>query len=383
MLTVLSRFFSHKFRRKCGEGKSIRSNDVDFKRRPVSASNSEYEDNNAPLTQFTAQNEGIIVHTTVEVHNTTETATFPHDDCHLLVPHFRNAERRESIENIIEVKEASSSGTRPTMSRHVIDEVAEFYERQPYSETDVRILVSKNVIVYVLGTNHANSQCTQDVIDIIEKLKPESVLVELCPLRACGCTKHVNNAFQIAPKFTFRYLRSIITELGFLPAMIFFTDVFREHLVSEHSLLHYGGEFIAAMTTAQNINNCRLVLADRPIEITVKRQASAMGNWRGLRVAFQVTLALLFKRNMKRLMMSANRLVFDDPKTYEILVFERDLYLTYSIQEAAKRLEADSHVARIVAVLGQGHVSGIQSYFGKVPSEFVPFILSPEAILDQ
>ncbi len=269
------------------------------------------------------------------------------------------------------------------LHKYILEDVAEFYQQFPNLQTDVRILISKNVIVYVLGTNHANTQCKDDVVEIIKKVKPKTVLVELCSLRACSCPKHRSNAFQSTPKFTFRYLRTIITQLGFLPAMIFFTDVFREHLVSESSLLHYGGEFIAAMATAQSLKNCRIILADRPIEITVKRQASAMGNWRGLRVTLQVTLALMFKRKMKELMLSANRLVFDDPKTYEVLVFERDLYLTYSIQEAAKEFETTANLARIVAVIGQGHMQGIQTYWGKVPSEFIPFIMSPQTVLDQ
>lgn len=284
--------------------------------------------------------------------------------------------------------------------QQILEEVAEFYQQFPDLQTDVRILVSKNVVVYVLGTNHANTQCKDDVINIIDKVKPKSVLVELCSLRACSCKKHKGNAFQSTPKFTFQYLRTIITQLGFLPAMIFFTDVFREHLVSESSLLcyrgassylcydtrssflHYGGEFIAAMATAQGLNNCKIILADRPIEITVKRQASAMGNWRGLRVTSQVSLALMFKKHMKRLMLNANRLVFDDPKTYEVLVFERDLFLTYSIQQAAKEYENNEDVTRIIAVIGQGHINGIQTYWGKVPQDFIPFIMSPHTVLD-
>lgn len=266
--------------------------------------------------------------------------------------------------------------------RIILEEIAEFYQEFSDLQTDVRILISKNVIVYVLGTNHANTRCKDEVIKIINKVKPKTVLVELCSLRACSCKKHRNNVFQSTPKFTFRYLRTVITQLGFLPAMIFFTDIFREHLVSESSLLHYGGEFIAAMTVAQTIKNCRIILADRPIEITVKRQASSMGSWRGLKITLQVTLALIFKNKMKKLMLNANRLVFDDPKTYEVLVFERDLFLTYSIQKASREYENDENISRIVAVIGQGHIQGIQTYWGKVSPEFIPLIMSSQTIWD-
>lgn len=272
------------------------------------------------------------------------------------------------------------------LRRSIQEEVVEFQQKFSSAQTDIRILVSKNVIVYVLGTNHANIQCKDDVVHIIQMLKPQTVFVELCSLRACTCGKHRNNPFQSTPKFTFRYLRSVITQLGFFPAMIFFTDVFREHLVSESSLLQYGGEFIAAITTAKSIDNCRIIFADRPIEITLKRQASAMDNWRGLRITLQVTLALLFKHRMKQLMVNANRLVFDDPKTYDVLVFERDLYLTYKLQKAVENYEKANNtntLTRMVAVIGQGHMQGVQSYWGKVRSDFIPFIMSPQTIFDQ
>lgn len=337
------------------------------------------------------QNEQIVIHTAADIHahpckqlSKTHLCEDGREkltdqmNTHQAIQIFRqNADPDETID------EATNSTRDNEMHKFILEDVAEFYQQFSNLQTDVRILISKNVIIYVLGTNHANTQCKEDVVEIIKKVRPKTLLVELCSLRACSCKKHRSNAFQSTPKFTFRYLRTIITQLGFLPAMIFFTDVFREHLVAENSLLHYGGEFIAAMATAQSMRNCRIVLADRPIEITVKRQASAMGNWRGLRVTLQVTLALMFKKKMKQLMLSANRLVFDDPKTYEVLVFERDLFLTYSIQEAAKEFEHLSSLSRVVAVIGQGHMHGIQTYWGKVPSEFIPFIMSPQTILDQ
>lgn len=336
------------------------------------------------------QNECIVVHTTADIHEEVSGSSAYHCDPDNDPPtcgnirHANQVLRSDSAdERTFDVGELTSKTKHADLHQNIVEEVAEFYQTFTNPQTDIRILVSKNVIVYVLGTNHANIKCKDDVVDVIQKVKPRTVLVELCSLRACSCTKHKSNAFQSSPKFTFRYLRTTITQLGFLPAMIFFTDVFREHLVSESSLLHYGGEFIAAMTAAQSMKSCQIILADRPIEITVKRQASAIGNWRGLRITLQVTLGLMFKKHMKPLMVNANRLVFDDPKTYEVLVFERDLYLTYSIQEAAKRFENANHVTRIVAVIGQGHMQGIQAYWGKVPSEFIPFLMSPQTILDQ
>jgi len=57
------------------------------------------------------------------------------------------------------------------MHRFILEDVAEFYQQFANLQTDVRILISKNVIIYVLGTNHANTQCKEDVVEIIKKVR--------------------------------------------------------------------------------------------------------------------------------------------------------------------------------------------------------------------
>lgn len=266
----------------------------------------------------------------------------------------------------------------PSVSNNVLEELAEFYREFPNLHTDVRLLIANKTIVYLLGTNHADPQCPIDVANIITKVKPQTAVIELCAWRACGCPIHRYNIFQTKPEFTFRYLRRVINQIGFLPAMIFFTDAFNEHTAVERNLIDYGGEFAAAARLCDELKNCKIMLGDREIPITVKRQASAMGNWRGLRITMLVTMALLFKKRMRSFLLRGHQLVVQDPRFYQIVVLERDIFLTYMIQIAANLRYKDEN-PHIVAVVGQGHLSGIQNFWGKISPSILPLILRPES----
>lgn len=266
----------------------------------------------------------------------------------------------------------------PAISKNILEELAEFYKEFPNLHTDVRLLIANKAVVYLLGTNHADPQCPIDVANIISRVKPQTAVIELCAWRACGCPLHRYNIFQTKPEFTFRYLRRVISQIGFLPAMIFFTDAFNEHTAVERSFIDYGGEFAAAARLCDELRNCKIMLGDREIPITVKRQASAMGNWRGIRITLLVTMALLFKRKMNRLLLRGHQLVVQDPRFYQVVVLERDIFLTYMIQIAANLRYKESN-PHIVAVVGQGHLSGIQNFWGKISPSILPLILRSDS----
>ncbi|KAK7585916.1 hypothetical protein V9T40_000095 [Parthenolecanium corni] len=265
----------------------------------------------------------------------------------------------------------------PSPSPHPFEKVADFFHQFADLRTDVRIMMANQSLIYLLGTNHADPQCPVDVSNIIKKVGPQLVIIELCAWRACGCDVHRGNVFQTKPEFTFRYLRRVISQIGFLPAMIFFTDAFNEHHAVTNELLDYGGEFAVAARLCEELGNCKILLGDREIPITVKRQASGMGNWRGIRISILVTLALIFKRRMKTLLLRGHQLVIRDPRFYQIVVLERDIFLTYMIQVAAgMKHEVDQ--AQIVAVVGQGHLNGIQRFWGRILPQILPLILKPD-----
>lgn len=70
------------------------------------------------------------------------------------------------------------------------------------------------------------------------------------------------------------------------------------------------------------------------------------------------------------------KLLADYPDLSHVLVNERDIFLTHSLQVAA---EKQIHVAgrgriptRVVGIVGIGHCSGISRLWGKVSPEDIP-----------
>jgi len=68
----------------------------------------------------------------------------------------------------------------------------------------VSCLIINNALVYLLGTDHVNPRCQIEVGHVIDIVKPDKVIVELCKLRACRCPAHMNSIFQNPAEFTFR-----------------------------------------------------------------------------------------------------------------------------------------------------------------------------------
>ncbi len=72
------------------------------------------------------------------------------------------------------------------------------------SVLNISCLVINNTLVYLLGTDHVNPKCQQEVSKIINLVKPNTVIVELCKYRACRCPSHRNSIFQNPAQFSFR-----------------------------------------------------------------------------------------------------------------------------------------------------------------------------------
>ena len=129
-----------------------------------------------------------------------------------------------------------------------------------------------------------------------------------------------------------------------------------------------GDEMIAAMNTADE-NKIRCTLVDRPIQITLKRAWGKNSFW-GKCKLLSTLLASAFskeeidpeeieklkQRNEMDSMM--NDLSDYLPVIKEVLIDERDRFLASKIWES----EGDT----IVAVLGAGHLPGVQAYLEKL-----------------
>ncbi|XP_057796647.1 uncharacterized protein LOC131012674 isoform X1 [Salvia miltiorrhiza] len=179
--------------------------------------------------------------------------------------------------------------------------------------------------VYLIGTVHNSPKSCQEVRQLIRLIKPGAVLVELCPFGA---------------KFLNRIAKRKIYESNPL------------------------GEFQVAYEEA-NKYGAKVVLGDRPSGITFRR-FPVMAFLREFCISFIFSREKLIS-TLKQL----NRIKSDGPNNtitgalnqelakllpsyVETLVYERDRYISGKLLEVAREHSS------IVAIVGKGHVPGIQ-----------------------
>ncbi|MBI4952394.1 MAG: TraB family protein [Myxococcales bacterium] len=207
--------------------------------------------------------------------------------------------------------------------------------------------------VHVVGTAHVSRHSVAEVEAIIERLRPDTVCVELCPLRYAALAsegrtqaldlralvRRGDAPFVLASLVLQGYQRRLGKKLGVVP----------------------GAELLAAAKKAREVG-AELVLADRDVRATLRRV------WHNLPFRSRVMVGLglvatlvdtqevseadveqLKKReHVKDVMAELARLV---PGLKAPLIDERDRYLMSAIEDAPG--------ARVVAVVGAGHVAGM------------------------
>lgn len=208
--------------------------------------------------------------------------------------------------------------------------------------------------VHLVGTAHVSHQSVRDVWTTIELTNPDTVCVELCPSRYQALTspddwkkmdifkvvKENNSLFLLIQLILSAFYRSISKELGIQP----------------------GAEMIEAVTLARE-HGAELILADREVNITLKRVWGYLSWWQKTKMLFQLLTSLIMPdkvdaetiedlKNKDQLEVVMAQVGRSFPEVKKRLIDERDLYLAHSIQEAPGRV--------IVAVVGAGHVAGIQ-----------------------
>jgi pheromone shutdown-related protein TraB len=194
----------------------------------------------------------------------------------------------------------------------------------------------------------------EDVRTTIERVRPDSVCVELCKPRYDSLT----NPEAWRKLDILSVLREGKAHL-LLGSLIM--AAFQRRIASQLGVKP-GAEMLAAIESAR-AHGAELVLADRRIEITLKRTAARLGAWNKTK-ALSSLLAGLFVpdpidaeeieklKEEAQLADALQALAREFPDAKETLIDERDRYLAMKIREAP----GDT----VVAVVGAGHVEGIE-----------------------
>lgn len=214
--------------------------------------------------------------------------------------------------------------------------------------------------IYVIGTAHVSAQSAELVEEVIRKVQPDSVAVELCEPRyralmnpeewkKTDIVKVVKQgkAYLLLTQLVLSsFQRRIGNKLGVQP----------------------GAEMLRAIKIADELG-AETVLADREVSITLKRTISNLGFWGGIKALMTLVMES-FTETPELTEDDIERLKTTDaleeamqefskalPRVRESLIDERDQYLASKISSSPGKT--------IVAVVGAGHVPGISTYLDK------------------
>ena len=213
----------------------------------------------------------------------------------------------------------------------------------------------KNVVL--VGTAHVSRESEQQVKDIIQQEKPDTVCVELCPSRY--------QSIRQKERWQQTDIVKVIKEKkSFLLLSNLLLASFQKRIAKKFDI-NPGAEMIKAIETAEEIG-AEIHLADRDIRTTLSRTWRAMGMWSKIKLIFQLVLSMgevedISEEDIEKmkqedvlesLLAEVGRSL---PVLKDILIDERDQYLAEKIKNAPGE--------KIVAVVGAGHVPGVQKYW--------------------
>lgn len=211
--------------------------------------------------------------------------------------------------------------------------------------------------ITIIGTAHVSRESADLVDRVLEEEKPETVCIELCESRYQALTQ--KNRWQNT-----NLIKVIKEKKAFLLLSNFLLASFQKK-IGEKLGIKPGEEIMRAIEAAKTMGS-HIHLADRDIRITLSRTWRLMGLWTKMRLMAQLVISMggvddiseedieeMKKQDVLESLLS--EIGKSLPEIRRILIDERDQYLAYRIRTAPGE--------KIVAVVGAGHVPGIQKYW--------------------
>ena len=193
--------------------------------------------------------------------------------------------------------------------------------------------------VYLVGTAHLSQESVQDVRTTVEQVRPQTICVELCKSRHQAITQ----ADAWSKMDIFKVIRQ--RKAMFLLAQLIMSSFYRR--LGEKLGIQPGAEMIEGIRLAEE-TKAELVLADRDIEITLKRVWGYLGFWSKLKLAMQLTLGIFVQdeidadtievlKQKDQLEGIMAEFAGKFPEIKKRLIDERDTYLAQKIRNAPAR----------------------------------------------
>ncbi|XP_047723320.1 traB domain-containing protein isoform X4 [Prionailurus viverrinus] len=250
-------------------------------------------------------------------------------------------------------------------------------ERPSLPRTVTELVAEDGSRVYVVGTAHFSDDSKRDVVKTIREVQPDVVVVELCQYRVSMLKMDESTLLQEAKEISLEKLQQAVRQNGVMSGLMQMLLLKVSAHITEQLGMAPGGEFRAAFKEASKVPFCKFHLGDRPIPVTFKRAIAALSFWQKVKLAWGLCFLSdpISKDDVERckqkdlLEQMMAEMVGAFPDLHRTIVSERDVYLTYMLRQAARRLElprsSDAEPRKcvpsvVVGVVGMGHVPGIE-----------------------
>jgi len=211
--------------------------------------------------------------------------------------------------------------------------------------------------VTLIGTAHVSRESAELVGQVIDQEKPDTVCIELCESRYQSITQK--------KKWQETELIKVIKEKKAFVLLSNLMLAYFQKRIGQRLGIRPGEEMIRAIQAAESVG-ARICLADRDIRTTLSRTWRLMSFWSKIKILVQLVASSgdfdsLSKEDIEKMKTEDVLEVLlaeigeSFPELRRVLIDERDQYLAHRIRTAPGK--------RIVAVVGAGHVPGIERYW--------------------
>lgn len=210
--------------------------------------------------------------------------------------------------------------------------------------------------IFLLGTAHVSKESVEDVRKSAAAIEPDTICVELCAAR--------HRSIVMKDAWKQMNILNVVKEKKslFLLSQLILASFYRR-LGSQLSV-EPGAEMIEGIKQSKKYGSV-LLLADRDIEITLKRVWGHLNLWNKMKMIIQLLMSLLIdekiddsliedmknKDQLEQVMETFSR---SFPEVKKRLIDERDIYLAQKVRNAPGK--------KILAIVGAGHVAGMEKY---------------------
>ncbi|XP_053680128.1 traB domain-containing protein [Anopheles nili] len=242
--------------------------------------------------------------------------------------------------------------------------------------------------VYLVGTAHFSESSQRDVALVMRNVRPQVVMLELCPSRVHILKYDEKTLLEEAKDMNLAKMRAIIRTNGTINGLFYVLLLNMNAKFTKKLGMAPGGEFRCAVKEAQQIPNCVIQLGDRQIKVTLHRALRGLSLWQTIKLIPKllfmdddISVEEVEQCKRKDLLEEIMLEMADEfPAFGRVFIDERDLYLCHSLQMAAlpqiNRLDGSLEPVNVVGVVGIGHAAGIAKHWGKVDASSIESIVT-------